>query len=157
MDNSYKKYKDTCFYVNEQGNVWKKGKLNWGVDSKGNMRYKYVDEEAKQISTGYKSNYKAVSQMINGKTHRIYVHRMVAELFIPNLENKPEVNHMNNIHTDNRVENLEWCTRSENSKHHMGINGCNYDKYTEHRKLGNPKAQRKIRSNNYGMRKEEKQ
>jgi hypothetical protein len=143
MDNSYKQYKNTCFYVNENGEVWKKGRLNWGTDPKGKMRYKYVDEPASIVSTGYKSNYKAVSQMINGKPHRIYIHRMVAELFISNHDNKPEVNHINNIHDDNRVENLEWVTRSENAKHHMGKNGCNYDKYTEHRKLGNPKSQRK--------------
>lgn len=47
-----------------------------------------------------------------GKTHRL--HRIIAKTFIPNPENKPEIDHINGDRTDNRVENLRWVTRKEN-------------------------------------------
>ena len=99
---------------------WKKiiGYSNYEVSNTGLVRnFKTqcirktrIDHKGYEILTLYKYD--------NGKRYMSErIHRLVAEAFIPNLDNKPQVNHINGIKNDNRLENLEWSTNSENMKH----------------------------------------
>ena len=70
-----------------------------------------------KILKQYKDNYYKIDINENGKTKKKLVHRLVASTFIPNLENKPCVNHKDGNKLNNHISNLEWCTYSENTKH----------------------------------------
>lgn len=68
------------------------------------------------------------------KTKQLYVHRIVGTAFVPNPENKPEINHKNGIKTDNRASNLEWSTRSENVQHTFDVLGRKRTKFWNNKK-----------------------
>jgi hypothetical protein len=64
-----------------------------------------------------KFGYREVALSKDGKTKTVLLHRLIAIHFVDNPHNLPCVNHKNGIKTDNRIENLEWCTKSQNTKH----------------------------------------
>ena len=122
---------------------------------KDNLSPKWKDIFVDGINTGYKisntgeiilpngkiakqyvssSGYKTIWIHINGKrnNHPMLVHRLVAEAFIPNPENKPEVNHIDCNKCNNWVGNLEWCTRKDNV--HYAISLGHQPKGINHKK-----------------------
>jgi len=92
---------------------------NYMVDRLGNVYSKNYNREKrlKMLKPVDTQGYLYVGICINGTLKRKMVHRLIAKVFIPNPKNKPCINHKNGIKNDNRVENLEWVTISENDKH----------------------------------------
>lgn len=78
----------------------------------------------RKISTTRKMNphpdpdgYERIRIQINKKAKMLRVHRLAAQAFIPNPENKPSVNHKDGVKNNNHLENLEWVTHKENFQH----------------------------------------
>ena len=84
------------------------------------LRKEYLERPIKEkILSFSKSNrgYLQVSLTKSGKCRTYTIHRLVAQAFIPNLENKEQVNHIDGNKNNNCIDNLEWVTISENNKH----------------------------------------
>lgn len=89
--------------------------LSRSIVYKDGREYTYPSKIIKnqKVSTGYRS---VMFYGVNGKK-QYYVHRLVAETFIPNPKNLGDVNHKDGCKTNNIILNLEWCSRSDNIKH----------------------------------------
>lgn len=126
--------------------VWKdiKGFEHYEVSSIGNVRSKertsYFINNGKPINRLVKSfilkpsiacGYKRVALYKNNVPFEYKIHRLVAETFISNPENKEQVNHIDGNKTNNHVSNLEWVTRSENTIHAVknGLAAMKFDKF----------------------------
>lgn len=126
---------------------------NYSVSKDGRVKNNITNKE---LSLRTQQGYKHATIYINKKPKSCRVHRLVATAFIPNPENKPYVNHLNGIRSDNRVENLEWVTPSENTQHAVDTGlfkptrekqviqyGLNGEKISEYRSIAEAARQTK--------------
>ena len=103
-----------------EGEIFKKinGYDNYYISNLGRVKSNYFNRENIIIlifMNRGKEGYYYFNTKINKKIHKLFVHRLVAEHFIENPKNKPCVDHINRISTDNCVTNLRWTTTRENS------------------------------------------
>ena len=96
---------DGMYEVSDMGNV--KSNCRKVGGKKGGLLGKYLDRQG----------YFKCCLGVNGNTKQILIHRLVLNKFQPTTNTKLDVNHKNGIKKDNRLENLEWATRSENIRH----------------------------------------
>lgn len=82
-----------------------------------------ISYEEKIVDCQLHNGYRKLAFTLRMKQYRLAVHRLVANAFVENINNKPFVNHKDLDKLNNRADNLEWVTPSENSKHWMAIKG----------------------------------
>lgn len=83
-------------------------------------QYKSIKEKILKSGTSSKG-YQQINLCRNGKQKTMKIHRLVAEAYIPNSKNKPEVNHKDGDKSNNVISNLEWVTPKENMRHAYDI------------------------------------
>ena len=97
--------------------VWKDYIYNYQVSNYGRVKNKLTNKILNIATTKKRYCQTTVSLGSRNNYKIIRIHRAVAELFIPNPNNLPQVNHIDGDKTNNKVDNLEWCDNSHNVRH----------------------------------------
>lgn len=114
------------YEVSNLGNIRAKTREIWHFNNGSYIKRVYKGKPISKVNVG--GGYKAICIHWKGTRRMEKVHRMVAEAFLPNPQNLPQVNHKDGDKTNNCVDNLEWCTAQQNVKHTfdcLGREPCN--------------------------------
>lgn len=111
--------------------IWKNisGYKNYQVSNFGRIKSLNYNKTkyTKILKPDIRRDYLSVTLYKNGVRNRFQVHRLVAIIFLPNINNLPCVNHIDGNKQNNRIDNLEWCTYKENINHSIKINLRNFN------------------------------
>ena len=127
VDEIWKPIKDYegLYEVSNKGRVKSLQRYTESYNKSGEIKQNHKEKILK--NNIMKSGYVMITLFKNGKPKSYFIHRLVAQVFVPNPENNNEVNHKDENKSNNNFENLEWCTRKYNNVYSRARKVCQYD------------------------------